>query len=481
MKLKTLLKGYHFTGAEKGLDTDVTGITHDSRIVRPGVLYVCLEGLRTDGHLYAPQAVESGAVAVVAARPLALPVPTLVVEDTRHALSYLSARYFAHPSHTLNVTGVTGTNGKTTTTHFLQAIYSAAGRRCAIIGTVGIKIGDDYLPGKMTTPEAFDLHRLFYEMRKNQFTDVAMEVSSHSLTWQRVEHVRFNRAVFTNLSHDHLDFHKNMEEYFMAKTHLFALLREEEGRPAAIINGDDAYGRRLVKMLRVPVLTFGFREGVDVRAGISGQSMSATEMVVKAGKKEFELEVHIPGKFNAYNALAAAATALAEGVDTESITAGIDAVRSVPGRLEAVNFQQEYHIFIDFAHTPDGLEKVLQALQEAPHRRLITVFGCAGDRDKTKRPLMGRIAEQYSDIVVVTSDNPASEDPDAIIRDIVAGMSGKAVVLPLRHDAVRYALSLAGKGDIVLLAGKGHEDYQLMGEEYQPYSDRREVETYFIS
>jgi UDP-N-acetylmuramoyl-L-alanyl-D-glutamate--2,6-diaminopimelate ligase len=308
-----------------------------------------------DGHLFAPQAVERGAVAVVSRRMLELPVPVMMVDDTRHALSYLSDRYFAHPSRKLHVVGVTGTNGKTTTTHFLQSIYRAAGRACAVIGTVGIKIGDKYSSAGLTTPEAFDLHRTFHEISRKGISDVAMEVSSHSLTWQRVEHVTFKTGVFLNLSHDHLDFHHSMEEYFLAKARLFSLM-QGEGRKA-VVNGDDQYGRRLLNMVDMPALTFGLGEGVDVRGSIVNRSVDGTLLEVSGGGRTFSFSVHLPGEFNASNALAAAAAALAENIEPEVIARGIDSMATVPGRLEAINFEQEYNIFIDFAHTPTGLRR----------------------------------------------------------------------------------------------------------------------------
>ncbi len=477
MKLRTLFKGYPYCGAGGGLDAEIKGVRHDSRYVRPGDVYVCLEGLRVDGHLFAAQAVERGAVAVVARRELELAVPVVTVQDTRHALSYLSDRYYAHPSRKLHVVGVTGTNGKTTTTHFLQAIYRAAGRSCAVLGTVGLKIGDEYTSSGLTTPEAFDLQRTFFELAKKKIGHVAMEVSSHSLAWQRVEHVNFATGVFLNLSHDHLDFHHTMEEYFQAKARLFALLPAEG---VAVVNFDDPYGRRLCGMVDRPV-SFGLGEDADIRGNIVRRELNRTYLEVSVAGEPFVVTVNLPGDFNASNALAAAAVALAEGIGAEAVADGIGGLQSVPGRLEAVSFEQEYNIFIDFAHTPDGFEKVLATLKEAPHRRLITVFGCAGERDKAKRPLMGQIAERYSDMVVVTSDNPASEDPDEIIRDILVGMSSRPVVLPDRAEAVRHALSAAGRGDIVLLAGKGHETYQLMGDRQVPYSDRHAVEAFFIS
>ncbi len=480
MKLAAMLKGYMYQGMADCLDIEISGIKHDSRHICPGELYVCLQGLRMDGHYFAMDAVNAGAAAVVAARPIErLGVPVIVVENTRHALSHLSARYFAHPSRKMHVVGVTGTNGKTTTTHFLQSVYRAAGRPCAVIGTVGIKVGEDYLPGRLTTPEAFDLQRTFFELAKNNVDTVAMEVSSHALSWRRADHVEFDTGVFTNLSHDHLDFHKDMEDYFLTKARLFKMLARSGGR--AVINSDDQYGRRLLKMINMPVTSFGFGREADIQGKILSRSAICTDMEVTFGSTAFNVQVHLPGEFNAYNALAAIAAALAEGLDLEAAVRGINSLKTVPGRLEAVNFQQDYNIFIDFAHTPDGLEKVLQTLKAVPHRRIITVFGCPGDRDKTKRPIMGRIAEKYSDIVVVTSDNPASEDPGVIITDILMGMSTTPIILPERHDAVRYALTTAGKGDIVLLAGKGHENYQLIGDEHLPYSDRQAVETYFIS
>lgn len=481
MKLMTLFNGYPHETRSVSLDMEVKGISHDSRYVRAGEIYVCLNGLRVNGHDFALQAVHKGAVAVVAQEPLALPVPVVQVSDTRHALSFIADRYFGHPSRKLNIVGVTGTNGKTTTTHILQSIYRAAGRLCAVIGTVGVRVDDQYDAAAMTTPEAFELHRTFYEMNHKHVGNVAMEVSSHSLAWKRVEHVQFSMGIFTNLSHDHLDFHGTMENYFYAKAHLFKLVDKQKNRPSAIINADDTYGRRLLKMLDLPVLSYGLSWDADVRGTIINQGTGATAFSIHHGGEAFEVRFRLPGKFNVYNALAAAAAALVDGVDEQAIAEGIRTLGTVPGRMEAVNFQQEYNIIIDFAHTPDGLEKVLQTLSAVPHRKIITVFGCPGDRDRTKRPLMGRIAEAYSDVVVITSDNPASEDPAAIIAEIVVDMETKPVILPEREEAVRYALSVAGKGDIVLLAGKGHETYQLVGDRHVPYSDKQAVETFFIS
>ncbi|NLZ38633.1 MAG: UDP-N-acetylmuramoyl-L-alanyl-D-glutamate--2,6-diaminopimelate ligase [Firmicutes bacterium] len=482
MKLATLLKGYAHQTASKNLDIEIKGIAHDSRYVAPGELYICLEGMKEDGHFFAGQAVERGAAAVVASKPLNLAVPVVYVTNTRHALSFLSDRFFGHPSRKLHVVGVTGTNGKTTTTHFLQSIYRAAGCATAIIGTVGILIDQEYLPGCLTTPEAFVLHKTLAEIKKQNIKNVVMEVSSHSLSWQRVEHVEFKTAIFTNLTHDHLDFHKSMEKYFTAKAYLFkSLLKKENGHIPAIINADDGYGQKLLAELDVPVLTYGLHQNTAVRGFIASTAARETIVVVRYGNLEFEINVHLPGEYNVYNALAAVAAALAEGIAPEAIIDGIDNLESIPGRLEAINCQQEFSIFIDFAHTPDALEKVLTTLNALPHRKLITVFGCPGDRDKTKRPLMGRIAEAYSDVVIVTSDNPASEAPEDIIREIVTGMERLPVVLPDRREAVRHALSIARKGDIVLLAGKGHETYQLIGDQYIPYSDKQAVEAFFIS
>lgn len=481
MRLEKLLDGYAHSGANHRLNLEITGISHDSRYVHPGEIFVCLRGLRTDGHKYAAAAVENGAAAVVAERELLLPVPVVLVKDTRDALSYLSARFFDHPSGKLNVIGVTGTNGKTTTTHFIQAAYRAAGKPCAVIGTIGIRVDEHYHPGMLTTPEAFDLQRTLSHLRQKDIVNVAMEVSSHSLAWKRVEHVSFETAVFTNLTQDHLDFHGSMEEYFMAKAHLFELLNRDKNRPRAVVNLDDPYGRKLVSMLDMPCFTYGLSADADVRGRIVRANHSSTLLSVNHNQREFAMEIKLPGSFNAYNALAATAAVLADGIAEECVVEGIESLRYVPGRMETVNLRQDFQIVIDFAHTPDGLEKVLQTLSETPHRRLITVFGCAGDRDRVKRPLMGRIAEAYSDVVVVTSDNPASEDPEDIIAEIVGGMSGQPLVFPEREEAVKYALTIAGSGDIVLLAGKGHETYQLIGEKKVPYSDRLAVESFFIS
>ncbi|HHU29118.1 MAG TPA: UDP-N-acetylmuramoyl-L-alanyl-D-glutamate--2,6-diaminopimelate ligase [Firmicutes bacterium] len=480
MKLEELLQGYDYRASGDFNGCEITGITHDSREVRPGNVYVCLEGLRTDGHLFAGEAAEKGAVAVVARKPLILPVPVILVRDTRNALSYLSDSFFGRPSREIHIVGVTGTNGKTTTTHFLESIYEAAGRRCAVIGTVGFKTEKGYLPSSLTTPEAFELHRFLRELAERKTGSAVMEVSSHALAWQRVEHVRFDTAVFTNLSHEHLDFHKTIEAYFLAKAHLFELLSNETDRPRAVINADDPYGKRLLKMVNARPLSFGLENGADVRGKILASS-SSTKLVISYKGQELKVTVSLPGEFNAYNALAAAAVALAEGITPAAVKRGIESLKNVPGRFETVDFRQEFHIFIDFAHTPDGLEKVLQTLKEFPHRRIITVFGCPGERDRAKRPVMGRIAELYSDLVILTADNPAGENAEAIIREIATGMQSRPVILPDRNEAIKYALSQAQKGDIVLLAGKGHENYQLVGNKRVPYSDREVVEKYFLS
>lgn len=481
VKLRTLLGEYPYTGDRAKLDIEIRGINHDSRYIRPGEMYVCLKGLHRDGHDYAAEAAANGAVAVLAEKEMCVSVPVIRVGDTRHALSYLSDRYFARPSRKLHVVGVTGTNGKTTTTHFLQAVYRAAGYPCAVIGTVGVRLDDSYLAGGLTTPEAFDLHRTFHEIAGKQIEHVAMEVSSHSLAWKRVEHVRFAACVFTNLSHEHLDFHKTMENYFLTKAHLFSLQGKKGNRPLAVVNGDDEYGRRLLSMLGKNTVSYGMGGENEVLGRILDAGRTHTHLAVNFREHSFETILGLPGEFNAYNALAAAAVALAEGIGPDAVAAGLSALAAVPGRLEAVNYNQDFSVIIDFAHTPDSLERVLQTLSSLPHERLITVFGCPGERDRAKRPLMGRIAEHYSDIVVLTSDNPASEEPEEIIAEIVQGMKSIPVILPDRTDAVRYALSAARRGDIVLLAGKGHETSQIVNGKHIPYSDRRTVETFFIS
>ncbi len=430
-------------------DVEVETLTLDSRAVAPGALYCCVPGQRSDGHDFAMDAVAAGAVAVLGERRLEVPVPQVVVDHVRPALGPLADSLYGHPSRALTVVGVTGTNGKTTATHLLSAIFEAAGMATATVGT---------LSGPRTTPEAPSLQALLADLRRQGATAVAMEVSSHALVQHRVDAVHFGAAVFTNLSHDHLDYHHTMEEYFDAKARLF-----EPGRAAAaVVNADDPWGRRLLHRLTAegpgdrltrPVVPFSTDDADQLEIGGSGSSFRWHGLPVR---------LRLGGRFNVSNALAAAATAEVLGIDGAAIVDGLATVESVRGRFERVDAGQPFTVLVDYAHTPDGLEQALRAARELTTSDLVVVFGAGGDRDRAKRPAMGEVASRLADLVVLTSDNPRGEDPQAIIDEIQAGADDAAHVLvePDRARAIGTALAAAAPGDVVVIAGKGHETVQ---------------------
>ena len=432
---------------------DVTSVVHDSRAVTPGALFCCVPGATTDGHDFAPAAVEAGAVALVCERALPLTVAQAVVAETRVAMGPLSSTINGDPSRALEVVGVTGTNGKTTTTHLLRSIFEHAGRRAEVIGT---------LTGARTTPEATELQALLAQFRDDGVRAVAMEVSSHALSQHRVDGVWFRVGVFTNLSRDHLDFHHTMDEYFEAKARLFT----DDRCATAVVNTDDPYGRRLADRLTIPwdACTFDQLRAVDVQADSARAIWDGVELRVPFG-----------GRFNLMNALAAALSARALGIDQATAAEGIAAAGPVAGRFESVSAGQPFHVVVDYAHTPDGLEQVLRAAREiAGQGQVLVVFGAGGDRDHSKRAPMGEVAARLADRVVVTSDNPRTESPSAIIEDVLTGISDRSHVLvePDRRAAIRAALAAAHRGDVVVIAGKGHETTQTTGTDVVAFDDR---------
>jgi UDP-N-acetylmuramoyl-L-alanyl-D-glutamate--2,6-diaminopimelate ligase len=457
--------------------TEIASVTHDSRAVGAGDLFCCVPGATSDGHDHAPAALAAGAVALLVERPLGLPAAAEVrVASVRAAMGPVAAAAWGDPSRRLAVLGVTGTNGKTTTTWLLEAIARAAGIRPGVIGTIGARIDGLPLPGERTTPEATELQALLARMVDAGVGLAAIEVSSHALAMHRVDGTRFAAACFTNLSHDHLDFHAGLDEYFEAK----ALLFDPARTAAAAANLDDPHGAEIARRAEaagLAVLGFGLdAPGAAVRAehldpGPGGNSF---RLVTPYGSAA----VHSPlvGRFNASNALAAAAAALAAGLDVEAAAAGLSAPLVVPGRMERIEAGQPFPVLVDYAHTPDGLEQVLRAARQlvGEDSRLVVVFGCGGDRDRAKRPAMGKAAAGLADVVVVTSDNPRSEEPRAIIAEVVAGIpSGiHPVIESDRRLAVREALAGRGAGDVVVLAGKGHESGQTAGGVTVPFDDR---------
>ncbi len=462
--------------------TPVTDVVLDTRAVADGALFCCVPGRRVDGHDLAEQAVAAGAAALCAERPVEVEarVPQLLVPSVRAALAPLAAAFFDHPWRRLDLVGITGTNGKTTSAFMLEAIFRAAGLTGGLIGTVEVRIGSEHRPVLHTTPEAPDLQRLLAEMADSGVQAAAVEVSSHALAYGRIDATHFRVASFTNLTPEHLDFHTDLEEYFQAKRRLFTPAFSD----LAVVNVDDPYGRRLAGELAqsgtLPVVTIGRGQSADWRASAIDASLEGTSFQLDAsstpGARQVRLQ--LAGYFNVANALGALAAAAALGIDLDTAIEGLASLRGVPGRFERVEGGQPFTVLVDYAHTPDSLENVLRAARTVADGRVLVVFGCGGDRDRAKRPLMGEIAGKLSDFAVVTSDNPRSEDPEAIIAQVVGGLRRSAgpdrfQVVADRRAAIRTALALATPGDLVVVAGKGHEQGQeLAGGRKIPFDDR---------
>jgi UDP-N-acetylmuramoyl-L-alanyl-D-glutamate--2,6-diaminopimelate ligase len=457
------------------LDADVDGLAYDSRQVSPGVVFVAMKGERAEGAAFAPEAIARGAMAVVsdAPDPGGLSVPWVQVTDGRMALPLLSTTFFGDPSRELTVVGITGTNGKTTTAYLVRAILERAGLPCGLIGTVQYSIGADPFDAPRTTPESLDLQRLFRRMVEAGARACSMEVSSHALALRRVEQTTFAAAVFTNLTRDHLDFHGDMNRYFEAKQHLFDMLLPDA---PAVVNIDDPRGASLAA--RLPrVLTYGVDQPADVRpANVSPSLLGLTfDAITPAGR--IPIHSRLAGRFNLYNVLAAVATGVALGLPDDAIAGGLADLASVPGRLQIVSDPgDDVTAIVDYAHTDDALKNVLEAVRPLVTGRLLTVFGCGGDRDRTKRPLMGVVAARLSDVVVLTSDNPRSEDPDRILDDIEQGLASAGARHRFERNADRRAAineTIAGAkpGDVVVIAGKGHEKSQVIGGRVLPFDD----------
>jgi UDP-N-acetylmuramoyl-L-alanyl-D-glutamate--2,6-diaminopimelate ligase len=447
--------------AAAGVDVEISGLAYDNRLAGPGTLFFCVPGFTRDGHEFAADAVARGAVALVVERPLELPVPQIQVASVRAAMAPAAAAFYGDPTAALDIVGVTGTNGKTTTAFLVRELLEAAGRSTGLLGTVKSVIGGVEHEVKRTTPEAIDLQRTFAEMRAAGDVACAIEVSSHALELHRADAIHYAAAVFTNLTQDHLDFHPTMEDYFAAKRVLFSGEHAELAPPrAAIINIDDPYGSRLASELEQPI-TFALRSddadyrGADLETGLAGSTFT-----VHTPDGPLALRSPLRGEFNVYNVIGALAVARALDVSPEICVAAIATAGQVPGRFETVDEGQPFAVVVDYAHTPDSLENVLRAARGVTRSRLRVVFGCGGDRDRGKRPLMGEIARRLADDVFVTSDNPRSEDPDAIIAEILEGSGGEVAHDPDRHAAITRAIETARPGDVVVIAGKGHEQGQ---------------------
>ena len=474
MKLRELLKNITVLAHTADLETDISAICYDSRKAEPGCLFVAVGGFATDGNRFIPMALEKGAAAVVTAKKPEGEIPYILVESDRLALALLGCNFYGNPAASMTMIGITGTNGKTSSTLLLkQVLEKTQGAKVGLIGTMANMIGQEVIPTERTTPESLDLQALFARMRDSGCTHVVMEVSSHAITLERIGGVRFDVAAFTNLTEDHLDFHKTMDAYCDAKAELFRRCDR------AVVNADDSYAGRILSAAACPVLTTSVttKEGLhaeDVALHAEGISFTAV-----CGEERAQVSLPIPGKFTVYNALTVLGTARQLGISLYDCAEALKSAEGVKGRVEVVPTPgTPYSVLIDYAHTPDALENVLRTVRDFCKGRLISVFGCGGDRDPMKRPIMGKIGVELSDIAIITSDNPRTEAPMAIIQDILKGVnqeSGEYIVMKDRRGAIRYAMDIAEKNDIIVLAGKGHETYQDIDGQKHHLDEREEV------
>lgn len=483
-------------------DLEVRGVACDSRKVEEGFLFMCIAGFNFDGHAFIPEAIKRGARVLVVERdikPLACArqgegITIIKVPNTRYALGLLGSKFYGCPSRKLRLIGITGTNGKTTTTYLVRQIFTETGKRTALFGTIAYQLGDKVLPASTTTPQSLELQWMLKKLVEDGFESVVMEVSSHALALDRVAGCEFDIGVFTNLGRDHLDFHKTMENYLEAKTKLFRVLSQpskEYSQKRAIINIDDPYGEHIIKNTKVSpleknslcgasgvkILTYGIKQEADIRAYDIRSSVEGLRFNVATPLGKTPIFLQLLGKHNVYNALAAIGVGISEGIGLNEIREAIAKAKKVPGRFERIDCGQPFNVVVDYAHTPDALKKVLETARELAGGQVIVVFGCGGERDKTKRPLMGEVAATYSDIIILTSDNPRSEDPLEIIKEIGAGIkkfksSREYLIIENRLEAISKALSLTRNGDLVLIAGKGHEDYQIVKDKRISFNDK---------
>jgi len=495
MKLDVLINGVSILEMRGRKDIEVGGLTNDSRAVHEGYLFVAIRGNHQDGHRYLAQAVEGGARALVVeqADREFRDVTVIRVPDTKAVLPGLAARFYGYPTRGMCLVGITGTNGKTSTSYLLESIWREAGIRVGLIGTISYRFNGNSFEAPLTTPDSPELMRIIREMRDAGITDIILEVSSHSLHQGRTTGFHWSRVLFTNFSRDHLDYHSTMEEYFQAKSRLFTSLDEHQGndRAVAVINVDDPKGRILETMTTVPVVSYGLGEGCMVSAVDIDYAVHGLRFTLVTPRGSVPITSCLLGRINVYNILGAAATAYSLDLSLEAVARGIERLAYVPGRLQPVGNSRGLTVFVDYAHTPDALDKALHTLKPFAHGRLITVFGCGGDRDRGKRPEMGKVAGQLSDLVILTSDNPRKEEPAQIVNEIEPGVReaglrriegvpsrnerGFKIVMD-RGKAIRDAIDAATDKDIVLVAGKGHEKYQIFGNRRIPFDDVEEVE-----
>lgn len=474
MLLKELIASIPDAVESRGnIDISIDSLTMNSRDETRNGLFFCISGSRVDAHDFAPQAIENGCAALVVSHFIdTLPVPQVKVENVRSAMAYIAGAFFGNPAKSLRLIGVSGTKGKTTTTYLVKSIMEAAGFKVGLIGTTGNMIGDKYVKSALTTPDSIDLHRTFRDMLDEGVQIVCMEVSAHAVDMHRVDGLFFEAACYTNLSQDHLDYFQTMEQYFEAKKKFFT------GNFAlnVSLNIDDETSLNILNDLKVPYLTYGIRVNSDLYARDIEISEKGIHFLIQLRNIEtFEVSMQMTGMFNVYNALAAASLAMIFGVEVPAIQEGLHNVKSVPGRIEMLDLSLPYTVILDYSHSPDALENILSTVRTFTKNRLIVLFGCGGDRDQGKRPIMGEIGGRLADFSILTSDNPRMEDPDDILDAIEEGMkttSGEYIVIENRRDAIRYALDMAAEGDVLILAGKGHETYQDIRGVKRPFDEK---------
>ena len=484
--LKDIISTLDVQQVQGNQNVSIQDITADSRAVKPNSLFIALDGATVDGHNYIDKAVDAGAVAVIVSKPVTVPadVCVITVDDTRQAMMVCVPYFFDYPANRMRMVGVTGTNGKTTTTHMIRHILKAQGFKVGVIGTVHIMIGDTSYPIHNTTPDVVDLQHILHQMVQENVEYCVMEVSSHALALGRVSGVEFDTAVFTNLTQDHLDFHKTFENYLAAKCKLFEQVsapNQVKDNKGAVINIDDSYGYRVMEKTTAPTITYSTLGKGTLNASDVHMSTKNSQYTVNYKGESYPVSMNTTGLFNVYNTLAAIGACLQEGISMEAIDTALKTFSSVPGRFELIEEGQDFAVVVDYAHTPDGLQNILETAKAIKENRIIIVFGCGGDRDATKRPIMGRIAAEYGDKIYVTSDNPRTEDPVQIVKDVEVGVKealreGTSYeVIVDRREALNHAIHDAKAGDIVIIAGKGHENYQILKNETIHFDDREEA------
>ena len=473
MKLSKIMENINLDSVIGDIDIDIKEIQYDSRNIKSGDLFFCIEGYSVDGHDYIQNAIDNGAIAIVCQKNIkeGLNCSVIKVGDSRKALAIGAANYYNNPSSKMKIIGVTGTNGKTTSVFMIKAILEEQGLKVGIIGTIANYIGDDKIHTERTTPESLELHELFKQMVDAKVDYCVMEVSSHSLSMDRVYGIEFCESIFTNLTQDHLDFHKTFENYFDAKLILFKYSKN------SVINIDDTYGEKAYNLIQSNKMTYGLNSNADIVASDIKMNSRGSKFTVQYKENSLDIELNIPGKHNIYNALGCIGICLNEGIEIPAIKIGLEKVQ-VLGRCELVRNTQNlgFEIILDYAHTPDALENILKTVREFTNGKLISVFGCGGDRDKTKRAIMGEIGSRLSDISIITSDNPRTEDPMEIINDVVKGIKKQEFeVIADRTAAIKRAIEIAGQGDVIVIAGKGHEDYQVLKDKTIHFDEREIV------